>query len=297
MKAGSAVSANARPTMPGRGSPAAGASVSLLAADLDDFGGSVRPPVMRTTGPDGRFAYAGLSDGTYEIRAEQNRAQSAPQLVAISGARVGARLKLVLDVKETTLRGWVTSAAGDPLPGIVGLAFAETADPAFIPGVAQFSTDMLGFFRIGLDRRPDGWVQVAVLARGRPLTAFRVPFDGSGDGITLKTAALGGECRLILPRSDDTPNGLPADSNLFVLVNDKGAVLSLPQLFNLQAATITPTRDATLVVIPSLSAGIWRVGKVPSLRAGSALWAGAGAPSTFTTFTVTPGTRAQVLVK
>jgi len=124
------------------GAPAPGARVELAA----ESGGPVRETRSR---PDGRFAFSGLGDGSYALRASRAELAS-PTVRGVVAGRDGANLPAPLALAPgQRVTGRLVQDAGAPLAGFEvraeSAAFTPGDDP--LPVVAR--TDGSGAFAIG----------------------------------------------------------------------------------------------------------------------------------------------------
>ncbi len=134
-------------SIPGRvtlgSDPAAGAEVMLG----DEAGGPVRDT---QSSADGRFAFSGLGDGSYALRALRGRL-AAPTTHGIAAARDGTKLPAPLVLAPgQTIAGRLVQDAGAPLVGfevrVESVASAEGGEDP-LPTVAR--TDKNGAFTAG----------------------------------------------------------------------------------------------------------------------------------------------------
>jgi hypothetical protein len=123
------------------------ANVRILLAS--EAGGPMRETRTRA---DGRFAFSGLGEGTYALRAVEGMALSATVRGVIAsrdGTVLPSALVLVFDLGDTTISGRVVQDTGEGLGGIeVRAEWAELAsgeDP--LPTLAR--TDPSGAFTLG----------------------------------------------------------------------------------------------------------------------------------------------------
>lgn len=275
------------------GTPAANASVSLKATDIESLGGLQIDPLVRRAGPTGAFEFTAVTDGEFAIAASLDDQQSDPELVTVRESGGPPLLRVVLQPTNPVV-GWVVGVNGEPIPGVTAEAIAE-AEVGQMPGVTQFTTDMQGFFRTRLDRPVHGWVQIVVSAVGRPVTVFRL--RPTIEAVKLVIPATGGACRIDFPPAPDAVNALPSDALLYALLSEEGGILSFAALSGLNAASVVPRAEATTVSIPDLAPGRWRLIKFPDFRAGLQPEPGAGTFTIVSQFDVLAGRTVRVLVK
>ena len=267
------------------GSAAAGATVTAKAADLDDVDALNSLPVSTKSDSKGSFTLF-ADEREWEIRAALDSQVSEPEIVVLRSRDV-ENVRLVLE-DATTVRGRVLDAAGYPVPGARGEAFAEASSSGQVPGVISFSSDTQGYFSFVLDRPARKSVHAIAIAPGRPVTVFRL--TGATDKpIELRLAAVGGELRIVFPRSPEAPTNLPPEADLYLLVNAEGGMLSFPIVFSHRAAFTVQGAGTATIVLPSLAPGRWRLVKFDDLRSGMLFLAGASAAQTVGTFDVRPG--------
>lgn len=275
----------------GTAAPQVRASAKL--AVLTDLDAVQSAPISTLTDADGRFSLTVGDDGDWEIRAESKGQVAEPQMVFVSGRDV-RNVRLVLE-ESSQVQGRVTDALGQPVPGASGALFTEATAPGQVPPVHAFTTDMQGYFRTRLDRPIRRAIHVIVTAPGRPTAAYRL--TTLGQPLNLIMPILGGEARVTFPSTNETVSGLPKDLHLYVLINDQGAVVTLPTLLDKRAGAVIQSASGATLVIPSLAPGNWRLTKFSDLRQSLLFVSGTGEPATVARLTITPGGSASADVR
>jgi hypothetical protein len=125
------------------GASAAGARVALAA---EMTGGPVRETLSRA---DGRFAFGGLGDGTYALRASRGGLASAT-VRGVAAGRDGATVPAALALAPgQTIAGRLVQDAGAALAGFEVRAESATLAPGDDPLPALARTDQSGAFTLG----------------------------------------------------------------------------------------------------------------------------------------------------
>jgi hypothetical protein len=256
------------------GSAAAGATVTAKPAQLDDPAAVQEPGFGVAADGRGAFTFQSLGNGDWEIGALLQGRAARPEIVNLAEGASAPALRLVLE-HDRTVSGRIVDSTLQPLAFANGWASAEPMGPGEIPGVVPFQTDKQGYFHVTLDRPARGMVQIEVASPGHPAAAFRVTLADSA-AVTLTVPRSSAELRLVLPRAEDTASGLPRDLNLYMLVNDEGALLPMGFLLGLHAAIAVPMQSSTTILIPALAPGTWRLVKFPDLRSSLLYLAGVG---------------------
>jgi hypothetical protein len=252
-----------------------------------------------TTDPSGGFSFQGLLDGTYELEASLQRSRAVPVVVTVQTAGMPQTVAPIpLREGGFFVRGRVTTANGEPLPGAAGTVVLESIDIGATPAVSTFTTDLLGYFRAALDRPARGWMHVTVATPGRAVTVFRIPAPPDNAPLLLQVSQFGGQCRLSLPAPTSTGRDLVVEADSYVLVNAAGARTSLAQLIDMRAALVIPGEHETTVVIPLLAVDTWKLESASAINAGQTFREEDPArPGTVRHFTFQPNTITKVTAR
>jgi hypothetical protein len=124
------------------GAPAAGARVALAG----ELGGPVR---QTSTRADGRFAFSGLGDGTYALRASRAELAS-PTIRGVAAGSDGATLSTLLALGPgQSIAGRLVQDAGAALAGFEVRAESAALAPGDDPLPVLARTDETGAFTVG----------------------------------------------------------------------------------------------------------------------------------------------------
>jgi hypothetical protein len=235
----------------------------------------------------GAFAVQFLEPGVYEIRARYGDSKSEPQTVTVSETLSPSVRLVIPDDGSLTLR--IVNARGEPVPGVMGIAFAAPTLAGAMPQQANVKTGPDGTSKIPLTWVLGAPLDFSLVASGYPVTAFRA-MPGDDRTVSLTMPASGGQVRITVPRPAQSPYDVAEYGlGLYVVVNDQGGMLMLTWLTGMKTATLVMEPTSATIVIPSLASGNWRLAKFADLRAALLYFSGGPAPAVVQSFSVVPG--------
>lgn len=269
----------------GEGGPQPGAAVEALNVDAV-FDRPRGQPAIATAkaGAEGEFVLRGLIEGEWVLQARSAGWSSRPVAVALGEDGEVDDVRINLE-RTSRLSLRILAPSGAPAAGARASVAAVPEEPVTATVREGLSAEDGG---LSFELPPGAIaVNVAVYPPDHPAFAWRLP---GGAVAELRLPSQAGSVRLILPPSSVA--NLPA----LMLATGAEGLLSLADLVFWGGATLAPQGDSTLVEIPRLGSGPWRLHRVVSMDEAVSLMHAPTAATPIAAFDLPPGGAVELSV-